>query len=182
MNPMAKKGQVSLEAVVLLLILISLFAQVTLPLTFWGSATGKATASAAMAVDSVNNLADAINLVGASGPGARKVVRFSVPINATDSAITCTEDTVSAEIETYADEGDWPDISKPVQPRLDYVSGTLSNVVYEKKVDFMIQNVDECHDKTTGMRYTGGTLYACIQNVAGKIILEIIEDSSCTWP
>jgi hypothetical protein len=186
MNPMAKKGQVSLEAVVLLLILISLFAQVTLPLTFWGSNIGKAVASTAMVVDSVNNFADAINLVGVSGDGARKVIRLNVPIEATHLGITCTNVSVTGNFEGYGDlEEEWPSVEKTedTRPTLIYEDGTKYDKLYRREVDFEISNYVECVDNTQEFEGTGGTVYVCIQNKDGEIVLEFVKDLStpCTW-
>jgi|GEM_PF-2595061 len=89
---MKGKGQITLEIVILLLVVINIYAFISTPLAEVGRAASTSVGTAALATKAVDTIAQKANLVGISGDGARDYAL--IDIRKDFDEINCASDSI----------------------------------------------------------------------------------------
>jgi len=104
---MDRKGQMTLEIVIMLLLVINIYAYISRPLSDVSMAATESIGVSAMAVKAVDTIANKVNLVGVGGAGATDKIKIntfgdfnsiSCPPTATGGIIRITYDTYNSSL------------------------------------------------------------------------------------
>jgi len=78
---MEEKGQASVEYLLLIVVILIILASVTIPLVISSVNSTMDISRASDAKNAIQNIANAVDLVYANGPGAKRTVNVYIPLN-----------------------------------------------------------------------------------------------------
>lgn len=172
---MDRKGQITLEAVVILLILLSIYAGITFPLGRMSHSSITHLSSAALGDKAVASIAGAVDAVGVGGSGSRRVIKVFLPAGTTSDGLVCKDKEVSLQLSLD-------------NSRIDRTAGgALYGLEYSEREMFV--NISRgtffaIHDENNCSahmeRFVGGNhTYLCVENVGGEINITQSQGGRC---
>lgn len=161
---MDKRGQISLEIVIMVLIVINIFAYITLPLAHVGRVAARNTGASALAAEGVDAIANEANMVGLGGDGARGSVEIFVSRDFTD--LSCNSNFVSLTFKKY----NTTNVGNPSGFGVRELIGDLENVTYPKTDSPKNTDFDlDCSNLTTDLVFDDSKACVFLNNVAGVV-------------
>ena len=128
---MDSKGQVSAEFLFLILIILIIITAVTIPLLANSISAGQGVSQVSDADSAMNDISDAVNIVYANGPGARRTLSVYIPqattLTSSGNVLRMTLTGIS-----YKDSNGNPQTSKTVTATTDYTFATPVSVALTK--------------------------------------------------
>ncbi len=158
---MDRRGQITLETAVLLLLAINILLYISLPVSNVTRAAVESVGTTAIAAKSVDAMVQKANMIGISGDGAVGQIRVH---GARDiDGFSCAGQTVSAQFQIF----DRTEVEMlgtfGVQEKLEPYGG--HDVTYSKESDFPLS----CSFSGLGNNATGATV--CFKNNAGQVTI-----------
>jgi hypothetical protein len=156
-----RRGQITLEAVVILLILLSIYVGVTYPLGQMSHSGASYVSSAALGDKAVRKIVSAVDAVGVGGPGSRKLIQVFLPAGTTGEGLVCSDKEVSLRL--ALDNSRIDRIEGGAILGLDYSQSEMF-VTLKKDTFFTIHNKNNCSAHMG--RFAGGNhTYLCVENL-----------------
>jgi len=167
---MHRKGQMTLEIVIMMLMVIIIFSNISIPLGGISRAATESVGTAAFAAKTVDTLVNNANLVGISGDGAKD--RASITLRDDFTGFSCPGGNSISMVFDISEDTYPIDPAPGSQLTLSLVPATTSSVskTYSGNVDFPIS----CN--LPGAPYNNENLDICFVNNAGTVSIS----TTCT--
>jgi hypothetical protein len=171
MPQMKTKGQMTLEIVIMLTIVISIFLHVSSPAGLVGRAAVESVGTAALAEKAITSIGQKADIVGISGEGAKDYVEVAVSKHFDSPAFSCSSNNIISVAFTYSDTTDIHDTqSLGLQELINPDTGTLTYTT-----DFDIN----CDNTFTNLSSQDNSTCICFENTNGDDVDIKSVDKPC---